>query len=657
MDSNPLIPLDLEPVRDRVLTEISRVRSSLSTAPSPILMEEHFNKTSKVANKANALAEAISVAASKYFIPVDSNALDVVAAVKRKSADSPDGLRISFDLFKDAVECMQRQRKATEEEIVLSARIEPASVLEKRIRKLRARISLEMSGDEPDDDLLEMLVSQFILLFLAHELMRPFEELLAHLPLAQTWVEKSQGSSEVQILISTLIGLAIQLIIMQVNDDLMETYLAQAAGDSLPKGITTKDIISQARSLNQIRSIDLATQLSGINDYETILRYATDFLEKTTDPGYEMWTAYVDVVQMRYVAQSMWVYAPFYSVPHALYAESKTIRRINRKVDNSSERNRLLVEKALLEGLFPMANASYLAREDVLDKLDDNLNLIAQVLSSDFVMEVACCLGRVLGKVPVGSLKAMRSLLYGLLRAYAFDLSNIMQAIYSHLISPNFQEIIALSAMHEIDKIFDKIVSKVLGLFDNQIEALLCCQLIGELIKGILDIIQRLESELKGAIKIFVNQLVQSLGIGSMPIQRRYEVQYDQRIIRKMIMIIDAIIRAAENMDACSKDSMSPMDESLRSAIALPVIEINEDVRTNYFTTALPRELSSGKFLPNIGEKIESLLARAINNAEEGFEGKHSCYIGHDEEALKGAYKAFQPDSFETDPTIISPTF
>lgn len=645
-------PIDIH--RERILTEVRRIKRLPSEAPQPQELEQLFNRAAFLSNKANHLARAIANEARKYFIPVHEESIDVRAAVRRKG-DSEDGSQISFDLFKDATEAMQRMKKESEETVILSRSIEPASVLQKRIRKIRARVSLMTSfGSEPDDDELELLISQFLILYIAHTLMKPFESITEHLPLSQTLVPKTPGGPETEIAISLLIGIAMQLLIMGLNDDIMETYLDEAAGESYPLGWTAKDVIAQARNLEQSKLQQLAEKQAGLNDYELILAYSFDFLSRNIEPGYEMWTSYVDTVQLRYTAQSLWVHAPHYSVPHALNTArfSRKRRRnlaarqesLQRQRDDAySDRVDLELQQAIANGLVPMAPSTYITRLDVLDQVDDNLNLIAQVLSSDFAVEIACCLGRVLGELDPKVLRVLRAFLDGLLRSYAFDLENVLGAIYSHLVSPDFAEIIALEACHQIDRIFDKLIEEVLGLFGDNIEPLLCCPLIGELISAILQSIVRLEAELEGAVRIFAGKLVQSLGIGSLNIKARHETAYDTRIIRKMILIIDSLIRAAESLDACSESGLftDPLPQPIRDNIRLPTIKIDEDAKTNYFANAFPRELSNGKFLPALGEEIQNTLTSAVADSLERVAGKHTCNGGFSETTIKEALESF----------------
>jgi hypothetical protein len=661
MAVNPLSPSVIELHRERILTDIGRIRDSKNLTPDPDQLEKLFNRAAFLSNKANIVARSLSEVAEKYFIPVDPEATDVVAAVKRKSADSLDGLKISFDLFKDAVKASQQTKKDMEETVILSQSITTGSVLQKRIRKIRARASIMVqSGFDPEDQLLETLVSQFIILWIAHELMKPFEAITDHTQLSETWVEKGSGSSKAQIIISILIGLVMQFIIMGLNDDLMEEYLNEAAGGIFPEGHTAASIIAEARSFEKTRAHELAEIMVGLNDYEIILRYSFQYLRATTEPGYDFWLAYVDAVQMRYTAQSLWVQAPHYSVSHAIVTQTfqaghKRPRNWDKlgkqnstiafddvgRIDSELVRNEF--RQTIVSSLVPMAQVSYLARSDTLDGIDQNLDLIAQVFSSDFAIEIAYCIGSFLGKLDPKILRALRAMLDGLLKAHRFDFGAALNAMLDALITPNFEEVIAQEAMHQIDKIFDKLIDKVLGLFGDDIEPLLCCPFIGEIIQMVLESIIRLEAELKGAVKIFLGKLLESTGIGSVNIALRAEQKYEERIIHKMIKIIDSVIRAVEAMDAATEDkrNFSPKPQDLHTSIQLPVLQIDDNERTNYFTSALPRELSNGKFLPALGEKIEATAVGTTTDALDRIAGKHSCSSAFSQEILNKAARSF----------------
>lgn len=679
MTDRPLDPLILETHRLRVLEEIDRIKTDISNAPSASEVEELFNKAAFVSNKANVLARAIEKVAEKYYIPVGEDDIEVMAAVSRKSADS-DGSRISFDLFKDAIKFSLQVRKDTEETIVLSQQITTGSVLSRRIRKIRARASLLIqTGVEPDDNMLEMLLSQFITLWIAHELMKPFEAMTDHLQLAQTWVEKSAGSSEAQIAISILIGLAMQLLIMGLNDEAMEYYLDKAAGGRFPAGLTAKDLVVKARGLEPTQAQRFAELTAGLNDYEVILRYSFDFLGATIDPGYDMWTSYVDVINMRTVSQSMWVQAPHYSVSHAIVSQKFVDNKKNPKDWNKLPKGEKIVAfngghgseaSALQNGTFnifdvsnsgsdifqalfkshvantlvPMSPISFAARKQALEGMDGNLDLIAQVLSSDFAIRVACCLGRFLGKLDPSILKSIKALLEGLLRSYRFDFGQILKSLLDMLISPNFEEVLAMLAMQQIDKIFGTIIEKILGLFGDDMAALRCCPFIGEMIDQVLSGIVRLESELKGAVKIFLGKMLESISIGKKNVQSRYEQKYEERTIRKIILILDAVIKAAEAFEACGDDNKlySPIPDSIRTSISLPTIRIDDNEKTNYFTSTLPRQLENGKFLPELGKEIESLTTGAAANALNQATDRHNCGGSFNDEAIEKAATAFR---------------
>lgn len=680
MTASPFDPLILEAHRTRILEEIGRLQSEISNAPTAEEVEALFNRTAFVANKANILVKAIEEAADKYFIPVGGEELEVRAAVSRKSADSKDGSKISFDLFKDAVKFCLQVKKDMEQNVVLSQQITTGSVLQRRIKKIRARASLLVqTGTEPDDNMLEMLLSQFITLWIAHELMKPFEAMTDHLQLAQTWVEKESGGSEAQIAMAILIGLAMQLLIMGLNDDAMEYYLDKAAGGKFPSGFTAKDLVAKARGLEPMQVHRYAELNAGLNDYEVILRYAFDFLGATIDPGYDMWTSYVDVINMRSVAQNMWVQAPHYSVSHAIVSQQFTKGKKNPRnwdkqpkgsrivafngghgaessaldkgtfnifdVNNSgSDLFEILFKSHIADSLVPMSPASFAARKQAIEGLNDNLDLIAQVLSSDFAIRVACCLGRFLGKLDPSVLKSIKALLEGLLRAYRFDFGQVLKSLLDSLVSPNFEEVLAMLAMQQIDEIFGKLIDKVVGLFGEDMLALQCCPLVGEMIDQVLSGILRLEAELKGAVKIFLGKLLESISTGKKNIELRFEQRYEERTIRKMILILDAVINAANAFEACGEENKlySPLPDAIRADITLPTIRIDENEKTNYFTSALPRQLSNGKFLPELGKEIESLTTAAAANALGQFMDRHNCGGSFNEEAIEKAATAFR---------------
>lgn len=627
-DSNPLDTPQIKLSRDRIVSELLRVRDIKNATPLPQEVESSFNRAASLSNKANHLANSLSESASSLYIPVHPSAVNVINAVKRKSGDSVDGLKISFDLFADAVEAMQRLKVELKTLIVVSSRNDPDQVLAKRVRKLRARINLNLKSDDVDDNYIEMLISQFVILYLAHELMKPFEGILDHMPLSETWVEKQSGGSDTQILISVLIGLALQFIIMGLNDELMEDFLIRAGAVNLPGGLTAKGIIAEARKVEPTTAMGIAADQAALNDYETILRYSFQYIQKNYEKGFDIWIAYVDTVQIRNVAQSLWIDAPHYSVSHALSSQSfsHSKKRKRRSSQKDSDRNQLDFEEIIKNSLVPMSRQNYEIREGILEKIDQDLDLVAQVYSSEFAREIACCLAATLKELPVDTLRAVRGFLRAALKSLTFDINFMLNSIIGDLTSPNLEDILALEINRQIDRVFNKLVIKVLGLMGDNWKPLLCCPFLREIIEVILKQIRSLEAELKGAVNIMTDKLVFGASLGSLSIQKRTEIAYEAKILRKMIKIIDAVLDLSTDIHECGQEWLSSSKlETALTELDIPHIAINENIKDNYFTSALGRELTSGKFIPKLGDKIETLIIDPIQDSIEDLKGKHSC--------------------------------
>ena len=654
VDYDPLTPHEILIHRDRILAEIARIRREPKGPEVNFEQTEAlFNKAARVSNKANVLLKRLAEVADKYFIPVHPEAQKVRGAVKRTSADSPDGLQISFDLFRDALESLQRQKKNMEPHVILSQSIEPDSVFSKKMRKIRAATRLSSGGLDADDDYLEMLISQFCILYIAHYLMKPFNNLLDLLPLSQTL--KAKEDDEVvyaEIVIQLLIGLAIQLIIFELNEQLMEKALEDTA--MIPKGMTAKEIIQRAKAAPKNKAQEMALAYKSLSDYEIILGYAFEFLAKTIEPGYEMWIAYADTVRVRGTAQSMWAYAPHYSPPHAL--RTLNLPRLASASHTLQDNRDRELQRFLYNTLTPMSSMAYSTRSQALDKSDDVLNMIAQTLSADYAVGLACCLGAKMGKVNPKVLKYLKSVMEGIMRANAFDIRQSINALHDSLVHPNFEEIIANEAMHQVDKVFDKITKNLLGLFGKDWEPLVCCPLLGEMIQATLEMLVRLEAEMKGACSIFSGKVMEAIGVGGNDVTNRYEITHENRTLRKIIIILDSIIRAAESLDLCSQNwAGTPVPEPLRYALALPTVRIEPDESKNYFSNALPRELSTGKLLPSVGEEITSLYGNALQTSIDRIQGAHPCGAPASTDNIDRAVAAMAPAQPPVDNASLPP--
>jgi len=606
--SDPTRPIDLTPKRERVLAEVLRSTDQTKNIADPRQVTDLFNRTAFVANKANVLAKAIEEVARRYEIPVHPDADEVRAAVKRKSSDSPDGLKISFDLFKDAVEVMHRRQVAITELTLNQAPDDPGVVFQKKIIRLRNRLAVP-EGDLTDDEL-ELLLSHFFILLMAYMLQGAFDAIDHALFVA---VIPDGQPAEAVIAFQVILSVVVQLIMFAANEQQLEKWLDDASLIRLPAGMTGAKVI-QAAKAQPIQPIHrLAAAYAGFSDYETILRYAFEYLQRTEKPGYEMWIGYVDATNTRLLAQTMWTRAPSYSAPHALQSiEPVGKRRRRRRTQSGGDDEGPDVDlpegdvkQLVLSSLVPMGVNNQEARLQALDGLSQHLDLVAQVLSTEFLDEAICCLARFLVKLPVDQIKVIRAIIQALLQTNIDSTVLDLGALLGKLLNYTFIELTATELIYLAERFFNELVGKLLGIFGDDIVVLFCCPLIKELVESVLRVLVDIENKILDLLRQFTFSIRIQIDLG----RQRYFLLNDKRYGQQLIMILDRVVQIIEQIEVCGEANSDEainrrLVDEVRAMEGLPRIGIESWARTHYFVTADTKEGNEKRIIPALGRPI-----------------------------------------------------
>ena len=627
MADNLLKVYDLYPKRDRLLEDISRHIKAQPTSQENV--DALFSRAAFIANKSTYLMLAVKEVAEKYYIPVPDDYQEIQAALKRRTTDSEDGTKITFSMFSRCVDISFKQRLAIQDELTIQKLSMPGQTLSKKLCKLRKRIYIEASGGSVTDEVLEDLAKQFIILFFANLLLTPLHAAMQDIPAFDVLTKDTNKDSSVGISITNmLIGLAVQFYIMQLNEEKMEEYLKLAAGERPDANlIDYKGIVAKAKQLKSSKEIGLLDMYLIDADYENILRYSIDYIAESIEPGYSFWLAYIDAQDIRYTAQNLWTYAPYYSVKHSVGNQFvKKPKRLKQDLDIDDE---LAIKQNVIDSIVNMGNDTYSVFNEYLEESNTALDTIAQVLGSDFVQESIICLSAFLRKIPEDTLRLIKSILEALLRAYQFDIRELIKSILAKLTSPNIEELLTIALMAEIEKIMDKLKAKLLSLFGEDVEKFLCCPLLGELIARILQILNKIEAQLKGAIKIFLKGSLGSFGLSVNSSKKRHVATYDQRIIYKFVLIIDYVLSLNNYLDG---DYEIP--EETKRLLDLPKISLPDKIKEGYFLSAEAKELTNGKYLPKLGDSISSLTVDTVKDSFDNLMSGHTCAKGFDSKEL-----------------------
>jgi hypothetical protein len=631
MDADPTKPISIELLRDRVLTDTVLKIDQQKNAALQQDLRSLFNKAAFVSNKANVLIDAIEKKASQYSIPVHPEADDVRAAVLRKSSDSPDGLRISFDLFRDAVDVLYRRKKVISEMILSEGLGDPYSILSKKIVRLRCRLTYpeETTGLTSKD--IAFMLSQFFILYLANQLLGVFKgtddaAFIGSLS-STSGKENALGVISFQVLLSFVV----QLIIFGINEALLAEWLDESAVVDTG-GLTGKQIIEAAKA-RKLEPIDKITQAYvGIDDYEKILNYAFDYLGRTTESGYEMWLGYVDAVDIRFSAQNLWTYAPVYSSPHAFeQAHKASLSRKRRKGSSSSDAENyfnLDVSDLIKTSMVGMNIDHFNEESTALDGFSKQLDTIAQTLGSTFSIEALCCLARFLVKIPKDKLQLLKAILLVALRSSADAYFLDLQALLSRMLNFAVFELLAREAIYQAEKFFDRIIERILGIFGDDIAILLCCPLIKDLVETLLRLIVDIENKLIDLIGQFARAITLNLN----GVNKRYLFLNDNRYVHQILKLIDQITKMLDDIRICQE---TPTDDLIRQRIndhvqsmeTIPSIEIESGAAEKYFSTADAKEGNFKRIIPALGQPIsleadmaETFKIRADELAQGGKE-------------------------------------
>jgi len=607
--ADPIRPPEIELARKRILSEIARQQKKEEERTEQSEVDRIFNRYAFVANKANVLIRAIEEQAHKFFIPVHEDASRVRAAVTRRSSDSPDGKRISFDLFRDAVDIMIQRKKEMTALAIEEGKDGPTEVFRKKVQILNHQIV------NADDSLTEtdwrLLISQFFILLIAQQLMQPWS--------AERWSEIVAASehaegSEIVIAAHFIEGILMQMLIQAVAEELLEQWLDDATLVELPRGMKGKDLIqaAKAQSLELTKPQRLAMAYVGQDDYEVILNYSFEYIAKTNEPGYEMWLGYVQGTTIRLEAQSMWARAPLYSVSHSLHIksapyveESSNVGIGTRLVSKFARDPSADLDVSIARTLVPMSRD----HQAVLDKhhstLSDGLDKIAQSLSAEWVQEAACCLARFLSKLDKDKLLKLRAIIKVLTSHYTNALSLKVNGILGDLSGFSLSSVIAEELIYQVERFFDRVLAHVLGLFSDDIIILFCCPLIREMVESVMQVFTEVESAIVDALR----QFEASIHIAGVSFPKIWFGVADRRYAQKLILVIDEVLKILETIERCG----DPIDRelvdsrlasSIKSMPRLPTIELESNDQEKYFSETVELKTEDGRTIAEVGAKL-----------------------------------------------------
>jgi hypothetical protein len=615
---NPFYTGPFLPRRQRRVTELPPHEDRVTPPTDEAVAQEVFDRLAKVANKAKVIYEASEKLAEKLWIPVSPAAERVRGAVKRKDQNTPDGSRITFDLFKDALETLERRRDAVKlqsfEDLTGNALADDQS------------IRLWMNTTDYEDLNQEqalMMVSGLMVPMTLNFMLGPFKGTDTQ----QAVAGKIYPGTEVgPILAQTIIGIVYQLLVAGLEETLVEDFLHRS-GAATALSTTIPDIMQQARAREPDEMQMLAERSMGEGDYEMILEYAYDFLGRTQEEGYESWVAYGDARSIRQEAVTQWRSAPLYSQRHAL-RNSRFEASSTTTVDTDLED---ALRDSILDSIVP-ADVEYMcALSDQANRLDDTLNTIGQVMSSRFGQDALCCVGQFLSRNDTKWIQRANQILkifmgtQGTIRQ--LDFNRVVSNLVNFLDARIRQELVDL--IHQVvHKIADPLLEALdEGYKDEDWGALYACPLIHDLIELLLNAVKMIGTSLTNIVAGISIEWEAQFG---QPVRDRWQVIHTRRRAKVLLEVTSQTLNALETGLLCVGPDGKFEDEEIKGFVETlpntPAISIAPEDVQRFFADSRPIQVSDnlegviGGTIPSV---VDPVIRTPMNPENEPESTRH----------------------------------
>ena len=522
---------DLGFKRDREVT----LREDLAPAPE-ITAEEMSEEDLKelldmgagVKSKAERIYEEAAARATRLFIPVPPMLADVRQAVGRIDPATPDGSRISFELYITSI----RETSSTmsrDEVLEFVGKLTGNSTVDNHI-------VAGATGRGEDEGLTLGWVAHLAILFLASRLMAGFTSTTAA---SSTKTPDPVGVGANWAIMLALMYLlhksegAFDKLVDGLDDDMKDSM--NAAGLDM-EGIQ-EQAEQMAAEIGDMEGRNIHHDLWEKPDWELTREYSEDFIANTSDFGYENWM---------------------------LAADSSDIVR---DLDNS-----------LNEGAKWLANSplGLLMPADTFKMLDckvkgnnTTLDMAATFLKSGYSADMVCCLLLYLGSdsFDTKALKTMRNMLVLLQRGINLDLKSLIKKLNSKF-KQRLKKGLLEPIFHEIRSYFKKVGKRMLKWMDpaqhrneRKWKMLFACTPIDEMVEYLYKALESLEKLIIDLIKT----LWDDIQLSHVNYRARLGKIGDKVNLTTLIKILNMVIKAVEKGNLCAKEGTGlPSEQDTR---------------------------------------------------------------------------------------------
>ncbi len=537
---DPFYKGPIDPSRERSLREDSLQNQDIiqKSALDVTIKDEDvtalFNGFATQINRATALLGPVTKEAEKLSVPVDADAVQVRAAVRRRDQGS-DGTQISFDLYKDMIEYTIKSGRGMSFEVLGDF----SGDLQTDANKINRSIKSGGKGLSSWEEFL-LYADQWLILFLLNRLIDVFQ---CQEHKECTVAKEPFGTEDPALQSRYAIAINAMMTILGMRDQDI-TLAATMAGNAL--NIPPVDMLNKARRLEKTDLDRALVEYAGASDHLIITRYVENYVSRHPE-GYESWMAYTDLKRLREDAKVTYVYAKEYSADHRMLLDYSY---------KSTHTQPGVGFFGKLAGVsVVMTGHHYQALTSKLAGIDLAITGMASTMTSQFGLDILCCLARFFGRQNLKTLKKIKALLQVMANGMNGNLGQVLNEPWG--VMDMVMNSVLQGAVTFVEDIFAKAVADVGGWMNlrspDQWEALAECPLILDLIDYIIQAVARLRNIMFNMI----NKYVGNVNWRYQGMFRRWGTVYENRRLRTVLGILNRVIDAIET---CSDLGNGPGD-------------------------------------------------------------------------------------------------
>jgi hypothetical protein len=496
------------------------------------MVEELFDQVQSLLDKTDMLDAEVKRTANP-FIPVHEDALEVQLALRTLYPEARDDV-ITFEQFILSLQYLERQAQL--DPVKINELMTGNQVVDGRI--LNRETTMAATHATPEEIL--VMGGQFLLLAVCNRMLQTFQAPNTQLSVAG---KQPAGAELGPTILQFLVGLAAIMLQTLTNEKEVTQVLNESFGDAMTAMRTTPEaVITEAKNRAPDELMMRYGQSRSEEHQAAIRQYSTDYVIKSTEPGYEPWIAAGEIRDVK----------------NDLQASASEITNYGRTVGEIAT-----APYTMSAEIYKLMLCRNMNSNSRLDKL-------AAVLSSKYSADLVCCFVRFAGAIPVDTLKQMRLMLHLAANGMSIDLSEAFNAATDRL-NAHLERQLLEPIMHTVDNFFRSASERLTNLLDpsqhsdpEAFKSLLICTPIDEAFTYILSALQRLRGYLTSQIRRYWTRLE----LKSMHSSVKIEVLADSKRAKIILRLMDSVIEALDRGNLCAReDERTPSPEDAREYV------------------------------------------------------------------------------------------